>query len=43
MDIEVLKDIVAGFIIETVYSNNIKNYIEQYERGEVVPSCTVVE
>ena len=43
MDIEVLKDIVAGFTVETVYSNNIKNYIEQYERGEVVPSCIVVE
>lgn len=42
-DIEVVKELSAGFTNESVYSKNVKDYIEKYERGEVeTPSCVVV-
>lgn len=43
-DIEVVKDLSNGFTNESVYSKNVKDYIEKYERGEVErPSCIVVD
>lgn len=43
-DIEVVKELSVGFTNESVYSKNVKEYIEKYERGEVeMPSCVLVE
>lgn len=42
-DIEVVKELSAGFTNESVYSKNVKEYIEKYERGEVeMPGCMVI-
>ena len=43
-DIEVVKEVSAGFTNESVYSKNVKEYIEKYERGEIeLPSCVIVD
>lgn len=42
-DIEVVKELSKGFTNESVYSKNVKDFIEKYERGEVeYPSCQIV-
>lgn len=43
-DIEVVKALLAGFTNESIYSKNVKAYIEKYERGEIErPSCMIVD
>ena len=43
LDIEVVKELSAGFTNESVYSKNVKEYIEKYERGEVeAPGCMII-
>lgn len=41
--IEVVKELLEGITNESVYSKNVKDYIEKYERGEVgYPSCHII-
>ena len=43
-DIEVVKELFKGFTNESIYSKNVKEYIEKYERGEVeMPSCMIID
>lgn len=43
-DIEVVKELSAGFTNESIYSKNVKEYIEKYARGEIErPSCMIVD
>lgn len=42
-DIDVVKELSKGFTNESVYSKNVKEFIEKYERGEVeYPSCQII-